>query len=177
MVDFESYYRYGLAVSQIGDTHVEENIYECHCPDCASNKVLNERFKPHYDGKTGDENECWEDLQTMMCPPRVLGYVLKDKQWAQLAVDLLKEIPEENLETVMDRLHLGGEDDGAERKNLLFGLVKHHGIGEAKKGNKGYELHDIVAEKGKGLVILLYGTPGVGKTSTGRSDGCIATKA
>lgn len=72
----------------------------------------------------------------------------------------------------MENLHLQGEDNGIDRKKLLFRLVKHHGIGQATRGHKGYELNDIVAEKGKGLVILLYGTPGVGKTSTGRAESC-----
>ncbi|KAL9625328.1 MAG: hypothetical protein Q9160_000391 [Pyrenula sp. 1 TL-2023] len=167
MVDFDSYYKYGLAVSQIGSTTVDEEIYDCQCPECSSNKTLQERFKPHYDGMKGAEGEEWDNLQFMLCPPRVLGYALKDKQWAQLSVEKLEKIPEKNFQDVMKGLHLGGEDNGAERKNLLLGLVKNHGRGQAKRGNKGYELNDIVAEKGKGLVILLYGTPGVGKTSTG----------
>jgi len=167
MVDFKSYYQYGSTTSRIGETTVLEEIYDCHCSECSSNEVLRERFKPHYDNMTGKEDEEWEDLQIMLCPPRVFGYVLQDKQWAQLAVDSLGEIPDENLGNAMSGLYLEGEDNGKVTKDLLYGLVKNHGAGKAKKENKAYELDDIVAEKGKGLVILLYGAPGVGKTSTG----------
>jgi len=170
MVDFDSYYLHGSTTSKIGDTSVEEEITACQCPECSDNEVLEQRFKPYYDNKTGKKEEDWEPLQTMLCPPRVLGYVLQDKQWAQLAVDNLDVIPDEDVTTVMDSLRLGGEDDGQQEKYLLYSLVKNHGEGKAKKEGKGYELDDIVAEKGKGLVILLYGTPGVGKTSTGMHD-------
>lgn len=170
MVDFKSYYQYGRHYSQIGTTDVEEGVYDCSCPSCSSNEALRELFKPHYDGMTGGDNEKWEDIQLMLCPPRVLGYILKDKQWAQLAIDKLKMIPEEDPQTVLRMLYLEGEDNGAERKDLLYGLVKNHGAGPPKRIHSGYELNDIVAEKGKGLVILLYGTPGVGKTSTGTAD-------
>ena len=167
MVDFDSYYLHGSARSQIGDTAVEDDITDCQCPECSKNEILAQIFKPHYDNSTGEKSEKWERLQTMMCPPRVLGYILQDKQWAQLAVDNLEDIPDEDLSAVMNSLHLHGEDDGQKEKDLLYWLVKNHGIGKAGRSNKGYELDDIVAEKGKGLVILLYGTPGVGKTSTG----------
>lgn len=160
MVDYESYFRYGPDVSQIGDYPTSDDIYECLCPDCAHNDKQNAVFKPHYDNMTGAPDEKWEDFQLMLCPPRVLGYVLKDKQWAQLTVNQLKSIKEESYTQVMQRLHLSGRNSGEEKKELVFGLVKNHGM-------VGTKLNDLVAEKGKGLVFLLYGAPGVGKTSTG----------
>ncbi len=149
--------RYGSDVSQIGDEPVSADIDECRCSDCDKSEGLKERFKPHWDGMTGSKDEEWEPLQTMLCPPRVLGYVLKDKRWAQFNVDNLNDIPDESYESVMSRLHLVGENAGAEIKELLYGLVKHHGGGTAKRDNKSYVIDDIVAEKGKGLVFLLYG--------------------
>jgi hypothetical protein len=166
MVDFGSYILHSFTAPRIGKITVESELNFCQCQECFENEVLKQSFKSHYDNKTGKEED-WEPLQTMLCPPRVLGYVLQDKQWAQLAVDDLYDVPDENDETIMDSLHLVGEDDGKEQKNLLCTLVKNHGEGKARREGKGYELDDIVAEKGKGLVILLYGTPGVGKTSTG----------
>ncbi|PQE26995.1 AAA family ATPase protein [Rutstroemia sp. NJR-2017a BVV2] len=164
MVDFESYFRYGLAVAKIGDTPVSDNFYECNCQHCASNVALKMLFKPGYDNMTGKDSEEWEELQTMLCPPRVLGYILKDKQWAQLAVSDLKIIEDEDPNVVLKQLHLSGfgKESGDKKKDLLLGLVQHHGI-------VGTELEDLVAEKGKGLVFLLYGAPGVGKTSTDRT--------
>lgn len=169
MVDFESYYRYGSDVSRIGESRVFEEIQECNCDDCAQNEALNQRFKRYYDDPKRQEVK-WESLQLMLCPPRLLGYVLKDKQWAQLAVDNLSKIKKQHWETVMEDLHLAGKDSGKATKELLYGLVKNHGMGEANRETQGYEIHDIVPDKGKGLVILLYGSPGVGKTSTGNTS-------
>ncbi|TGO21649.1 hypothetical protein BPAE_0207g00030 [Botrytis paeoniae] len=161
MVDFESYFRYGPEVAKIGDTQVIDDFLDCHCPDCASNEAQKELFKPGYDKMTGQSHEEWEELQLMLCPPRVLGYILKDKQWAQLAVNNLSTIKDEEYSDVLKQLHLSGpgKDGGKKKKELLFGLVQNHGM-DAE------ELQDLVAEKGKGLVFLLYGAPGVGKTST-----------
>ncbi|KAF5869994.1 putative p-loop containing nucleoside triphosphate hydrolase protein [Botrytis fragariae] len=161
MVDFESYFRYGLDVARIGDTQIIDGFDDCHCPDCVSNEAQKELFKPSYDKMTGQRDEEWEKLQFMLCPPRVLGYILKDKQWAQLAINNLSTIKDEEYSDVLKQLHLSGpgKDGGKKKKELLFGLVQNHGMDEE-------ELQDLVAEKGKGLVFLLYGAPGVGKTST-----------
>ncbi|KAF1989440.1 hypothetical protein K402DRAFT_272627 [Aulographum hederae CBS 113979] len=168
VVDFESYYDFSGAPPRIGVESLANELDDCICTDCRSDNRYREQFKWHYDDKEGRFDEEWEEMQYMLCPPRVLGYVLKEKRWAQLSVDNLVEIPpsDDKIQT-MEGLHLGGTDDGKERKNLLVGLVEHHGAKEAKSGeNEGYGLNDITADKGKGLVILLYGTPGVGKSST-----------
>jgi ATP-dependent Lon protease len=104
-------------------------------------------------------NASWDDLQLMLCAPRVLGYVLKDKQWAQLAVTKLSDVEKEDAKAVLNTLHLVGRENGISKKNLLMALVRNHGKVMVK---------DIVAGKGEGLVFLLYGEPGVGKTSTGK---------
>lgn len=168
MVDPESFYLYRPVTSCIGNTRVEDDVSECRCSDCLSNELLRQRFKPQYDGSTGGDEGPWENLQLMLCPPRVWGYILKDKQWAQLAVDKVVDIADQASENVMDNLHLDGENDGRKTKDLLTSLVKNHGLGESKRSNKAYELKDVVPDKGKGLVVLLYGAPGVGKTLTGR---------
>jgi len=158
MVDFSSYLRYGPGSTLIGELDTMSDIQECKCDDCAANPKLVDLYKPYYD----DPKDDWEDLQYQLCPPRVLGYVLKDKQWVQLAVDGLKEIPGSANRKALDSLHLAGPDEGRQIKELLSCLIHNHSTGDT-------ELIDIVPEKGKGLVILLYGEPGVGKTSTGMS--------
>ncbi|KAF1949695.1 P-loop containing nucleoside triphosphate hydrolase protein [Byssothecium circinans] len=55
-------------------------------------------------------------------------------------------------------------------KDVLLDLVKHHGSGSGKG-----RIRDIVLDMGNSLVILLYGPPGVGKTSTAETI-AIATK-
>ncbi|KAJ4854215.1 uncharacterized protein T069G_11194 [Trichoderma breve] len=104
--------------------------------------------------------------QYMICPPRVLGYVLEEKLWAQLQTTLVKDIPFDSKQDAWhNRLHL---DDDGEKKELLFNLVRSHisETNQAKRTRDALEVDDIIPGKGKGLVILLYGPPGVGKTST-----------
>lgn len=162
MVDFGSYLRYGLDVAHIGDHTVSDDISECLCTECTDNEAQKQLFKRDYD-RPLQKSQDWEDFQLMLFPPRVLGYVLKDKHWAQFAVENLGEIKKEDANQILERLHLSGpgKDKGKKKKELLLSLVTSHGTGKG-------ELQDLVADKGKGLVFLLYGAPGVGKTSTGK---------
>ncbi|KAK4554116.1 hypothetical protein LTR86_008957 [Recurvomyces mirabilis] len=172
MVDYLSYFQHGpnvrqrWSVSKLGETSVSDDVWNCMCADCQDNEGRN-RLKPQYDGMNGvDDRDLWEDLQFQLCAPRVLGYVLKDKAWAQFAVSKLTHMSQEEEKTVMSKLVLDGDDGGQSQKDLLLNLVKHHGMKDSSK----YSLDDIVVDKGKGLVFLLYGAPGVGKTSTGGSN-------
>lgn len=91
----------------------------------------------------------WCDEQYILCPPRLLGYSLKDKQWGQFQIDKLDDIPKEPSLNSLSRLQLA---DGDRTKEMLMAVVKGHG----QTGNR-LRVDDIVAHKGKGLVILLYG--------------------
>jgi hypothetical protein len=159
MVDFRSYFRYGPNSAKVGDLPVYQNVDTCACQICSQNEALQHLFKPDYDRSGKVSNASWDDLQLMLCAPRVLGYVLKDKQWAQLAVTKLSDVEKEDAKAVLNTLHLVGRENGISKKNLLMALVRNHGKVMVK---------DIVAGKGEGLVFLLYGEPGVGKTSTGK---------
>ena len=153
MVDFESYFRYGPSVAQMGFLIPDSDNLECGCIDCRENEALRAAYRTRF-----DEEECqkgkWEDEQYMLCPPRVLGYILNDKQWAQLQVSLLKTIPEKDPnDSWSTRLKLA---DGEKTKNMILELVKGHGTSDPTRDD-GLEVDDIIAKKGKGLVILLYG--------------------
>ncbi|KAG0647501.1 ATPase family AAA domain-containing 3B [Hyphodiscus hymeniophilus] len=94
-----------------------------------------------------------EDNLTI-CSPTVLGYSLKDKLWLEFAVDDVTEISWND--SLWD--HLAIE---AEQKNLTLALAASH-----TQRTLDYSFDDIVIGKGRGLIILLYGPPGVGKTLT-----------
>jgi hypothetical protein len=163
MVDFNSYYRHGPGGSRMGQLSVNKSSTEGLRSSGSSSETLARIYRRKYDNATGRSNEKWEDDQKMLCPPRVLGYVLKEKQWAQLDVYKLVSIPPTDKQNAFNKIHL---NDGDTTKELIYGLVKNHGLGDPQS-SEGYQITDIVPEKGQGLVILLYGNPGVGKTSTG----------
>lgn len=132
----------------------------------------------------------FEPLQYMMCPPRVLGYVIERKMWAQLRVNDVQPVKNENAGDTFDK-KLQLEED---TKELIKNLVATHEQGkEMKNGKRTKGIQDVVQGKGDGLVILLHGEPkfgtrqdkladvstgppGVGKTLTAESVAIRANK-
>ena len=87
----------------------------------------------------------------MLCPPFTIGYALDRKVWCRLFVDLLEPI--QWRPSPMDDLILPDK-----QKKVLRALVGSHVFPNQARDEWGL--------KGKGLVILLHGTPGTGKTLT-----------
>ncbi|KAF7936395.1 uncharacterized protein EAE98_002614 [Botrytis deweyae] len=173
MIDFESYFRYGPAFARIGALIPQPNVDECGCHACRKNLPLREKLRTRFDEEAHQKGE-WHDEQYMLCPPRVLGYILYNKQWAQLQVTCLKNIPRDDYRNSWsERLVL---KDGDLTKNIILNLVTSHGTKSEEGEEQELEVDDIVANKGKGLVILLYGPPGVGKTTTAETVAIAARK-
>lgn len=80
-----------------------------------------------------------------------MGYSLSRKGWCQFFVDNTSEVRWK--EDVWDKLILSGE-----QKEVLEALVSSHRFPENAR--------DQPEQKGKGVVVLLHGTPGSGKTLT-----------
>ncbi|KAH8122446.1 P-loop containing nucleoside triphosphate hydrolase protein [Trichoderma asperelloides] len=102
-----------------------------------------------------DEHRRMSDDDYVICSSKVAGYSLDHKQWGYFRVDLTDEVVFN--ENAFDSLILD-----ARQKQQIQSLVHIH-------GHENMKFDDIIQGKGKGLVILLYGEPGVGKTLTAES--------
>lgn len=100
---------------------------------------------------TGDDRKL-NDEQLLICAHFINGFSLTMKTWAQFSVSGLTDI-EWNADAfsklVIDET----------RRKLIHALVRSHRQDDAS-------FDDIIENKGKGLVGLLSGSPGVGKTLT-----------
>ncbi|CAG8972133.1 hypothetical protein HYALB_00008138 [Hymenoscyphus albidus] len=196
MVDYDSFFQYARDEGRNGPLEPADGGPGCMCSDCQSNEGLDKRYRLRFDMKAGDKE--WEDDQYLICPPRVLGYVLANKEWAQLQVTSLSPITagsKKDMNTQFSLLKLADDAEDNTKSNrdtrkrrdtstkgLLLDLVRSHTTmqsgerdDETEQKNTKLEVDDIIPGKGKGLVVLLYGPPGVGKTSTAEMM-AIATK-
>ncbi len=130
---------------------------------------LSERFladqKPHM-APVEDPEELGED-ERILLPCSVHGFVLRSRKWRTF-----------NIDDVDDMKYSSGFDDlvlPPGHKETVEALVKRHSRGTETSGTKTEvkSSMDLVTGKGKGLIILLHGAPGVGKTSTAE---CVADK-
>ena len=152
MVDFESYFSYGPVNAMLGSYELSADSDECQCLECQRSVVWDTVYRNRFDKEPHQQE--WEAEQYMLSPPRVLGYILHDKAWAQLQVTGLQDIPKQHLDHSWDRVKLA---DGEETKKMILNLVKGHGTADANDDESNLVVDDIVAKKGKGLVMLLYG--------------------
>lgn len=93
--------------------------------------------------------------QKLICTPLVRGYSLKDKLWLNFFVNCVHEISWQA--NAFDQLVLPKN-----QKELILGFTESQ-----RKLKDSFD--DIIEGKGKGMIILLCGPPGVGKTLTSES--------
>ncbi|KAL4863402.1 P-loop containing nucleoside triphosphate hydrolase protein [Aspergillus spectabilis] len=112
-----------------------------------------------------DDPGSLKDDQKRLLPPEVYGFVLRTRRWATFDIKLLEEPDYSN-----GWKNLVIKPD---TKELVHALVENHERprGELGKVEGALPSVDLVQGKGKGLIILLHGEPGVGKTSTAE---CVA---
>jgi SpoVK/Ycf46/Vps4 family AAA+-type ATPase len=99
-----------------------------------------------------------DDDNYLIFPPRVLGYATREKVWGQFNTNSMSDRPDKMPDKFDKDLQL---DD--KYKTLIKALVQSHELTASKSGQ---QIEDVVQGKGKGLVLLLHGPPGVGKTLT-----------
>jgi SpoVK/Ycf46/Vps4 family AAA+-type ATPase len=169
MVDFESYLQHAPNIGKygpMGDVPFSSRDDECRCASCMNNQALKDNQKTAYDNFNGN-TEFLDDTQYLICPPRVLGYHLESRTWLELESSKMEDIIHLKSKEAFDKLELAKT-----QKDLIRDLVESHTSGTGKKPL----MEDIMKGKGKGLVILLHGAPGVGKTLTAESVAQLAGK-
>ncbi|KAL7795822.1 P-loop containing nucleoside triphosphate hydrolase protein [Trichoderma ceciliae] len=95
--------------------------------------------------------------QKILLNPLLYGFSLEDKQWGAFAISRLQDVAwDDNL---LNTLALEPE-----RKGFIRSLTRRHVI-----ASEGIACDDLVRDKGKGLIGLLAGPPGVGKGSMAKA--------
>jgi hypothetical protein len=103
--------------------------------------------------RTGDGDHLnLQDDEFLICEHLIPGFSLVDKAWGFFNVDYIHEI--EYNSVAFEALMLDPEQE-----QMILSLVKIH-------TDPRLSFDDIITGKGKGMVFLLHGEPGVGKTLT-----------
>ena len=119
-----------------------------------------------------------QDDQLELLPIRVFGYALQLRRWYGLSILQVSDVKAFTLEgkakSAFDELVLPSS-----HKRTIQALVKHQtrDFRETSRmatagdniSSRSLETLDLVRGKGRGVIILLHGAPGVGKTSTAES--------
>jgi hypothetical protein len=105
--------------------------------------------------KPGDNANDESDDNYIICDRKISGFSLTDKRWCAFNLDLIQSV--EYSGSAFNALLLP-----TELKATLLSLVEVH-------TNKHLQFGDLVQDKGKGMIFLLHGEPGTGKTLTAES--------
>ncbi|KAL7952745.1 hypothetical protein V8C34DRAFT_318782 [Trichoderma compactum] len=135
--------------------------------------------RPFDEMKTASgDDPTFSEEELVIMSYRVFGFVLRNRKWAQLDLTYLTEVREPTPIGPIDDQRTEGGKSGNDNetafdqlvlesghKDMIISLITQHFQDKKAKGAQ-MEQVDIVRGKGKGLILLLHGAPGVGKTST-----------
>ncbi|KAJ5247671.1 ATPase AAA-type core [Penicillium chermesinum] len=91
------------------------------------------------------------DADPMLCPPYQYGFSVTRKEWIRALIDCVANV--EWKDDAWDSLIIGNRE-----KEVLKALVSSHAYPNNPRNQ--------TTQKGRGLVVLLHGSPGSGKTFT-----------
>ena len=116
------------------------------------------------------------DDDVMLLPFRIYGFAMLNRKWFPLNINLIEDITPDQVRYTAAGFDALVLPEG--HKKLLRAIVKNQ-VRDAKQILSEQEVNpeefqmDLVKGKGKGLIILLHGAPGVGKTATAE---CVAAQ-
>ncbi|KAF7956546.1 hypothetical protein EAE96_003881 [Botrytis aclada] len=115
--------------------------------------------------KEAQDNNLPSQDELLIMTYRVFGFILRSRKWAKLNLADITEVRRVDDKDDFDQLVLPKG-----HKDMVKCLIRQH---FREKGSNLIDKDemDIVRGKGKGLIMLLHGAPGVGKTSTAE---CVA---
>lgn len=98
-----------------------------------------------------------------LIPRRFYGYSVWERKFLHLDIRSLQPKDTTDSGQAFSQLQMGSDD-----KQMIQSLVHSHFHRKSFEAKHGVEIQgqDLIRRKGKGLVILLHGVPGVGKTAT-----------
>ncbi|KAI0536230.1 hypothetical protein GGR58DRAFT_476045 [Xylaria digitata] len=98
----------------------------------------------------------------VLLPKRIFAYVLRERRFARLDTQGV-DLDYQQRRVTLDDIQM----KKAHRKIIRSSVAAHLKAQAKEKRGEGSTLDvDVISGKGKGLVILLHGAPGVGKTAT-----------
>jgi hypothetical protein len=113
---------------------------------------LEGKLEPNRYEQSGPKAVKLEDKDFLICSYTIPGFCFASKKWCIFNVALIEEITFNTsaFETLLLPMH---------QKRMIHSLVKVH-------TSAGLGFDDLIHGKGKGMVFLLHGVPGTGKTLT-----------
>ncbi|KAJ9144715.1 Fidgetin-like protein 1 [Pleurostoma richardsiae] len=112
--------------------------------------------------KEDTPDEEWKPVDLAILPKRVLGYVLRERKFARLDIQNF-QIKKEDRQVTLDDIKMKPS-----HRSIIRSTVSSHFDKKEKERTSDVPVYnpDLIQGKGRGLVILLHGAPGVGKTAT-----------
>ena len=149
----------------------------CTCPVCRGSVVREWKQDPMIGPAEAGKRFAADETRLQLLPPRILGFALKEKVWGQFLVENVTKRITKDDESREGPFWKDLELE-KESKELLWAFMQQHKVtatlsnfersigSNAEVPEVNPKSIDIIEGKGQGLVILLHGPPGVGKTLT-----------